>query len=122
MNEADKGLLDDGDWEYFGKERDITKSCNNGEPRTWASDEVEPVAPTTPTTTVATAVVVETVEPENQNKSGNYYGKYGEVDSESSLDEVEDNNGAENECDKFLGEGVELSELLALEAGQPRRH
>lgn len=63
INEANKGLLDDADWECFGEERDITKTCNNGEPRTWASDEVELVAPTT---TVAAAVVVGTVEPENQ--------------------------------------------------------
>lgn len=35
------------------------------------------------------------------------------------MNEVEDDNGAENECDKFLGASVELSELLALERDNP---
>ncbi len=112
MNEADKGLLDDADWEYFGEERDNTKSCNNGEPSTWASDEVESVATTT---TAAAAVVVERVEPEYQNLSRNYYVNDGEMDFEGSLDEDEDDNGAENERDNSLEASVELSELLALE-------
>jgi hypothetical protein len=116
MNEADKGLLDDAEWEYFGEERNNTKSCNNGEPSTWANDEVESVATTT---TAAAAVVVERVEPENQNLRGNYYVNDGEVDFEGSLDKDEDDNGAENTRDKSLGASVELSELLALERDNP---
>jgi hypothetical protein len=116
MNEADKGLLGDADWVCFGEERDNTKSCNNGEPSNWANDEVESVATTT---TAAAAVVVERVEPENQNLRGNYYVSDGEVDFEGSLDEDEDDNGAENIRDKSLGASVELSELLALERDNP---
>ncbi len=116
MNETGKGLLDDADWEYFGEDRDLIKSCNNGEPSSSASDEVEPVVTTT---TAPDTVMVEVVEPENQKLSGNCYGEYGEVDSESSLDEDEDEKGAENERDKYLGASVELSELLALERDNP---
>ena len=116
MNEADKGLLDDADWEYFGEERDNTKSCNNGEPSTWANDEVESVAITT---TAAAAVVVERDEPEYQNLSRHYYVNDGEMDFEGSLDEDEDDDGVENERDNSLEASVELSELLALERDNP---
>jgi hypothetical protein len=119
MNAAGKGLLDDADWEYFGEDRHLIKSCNNGEPSSSASDEVEPVATTTTAPETVVVEVVEVVEPENQKLSGNCYGKYGEVDWESSLDEDEDEKGAENERDKSLGASVELSELLALERDNP---
>lgn len=115
MNEAGKGLLDDADWDYFGEKADNTKSCSNDEPSASASDEVEPVATTT---TAHASVMVEIGEPENQKRSVNRYGKYAEVDRESSLDEVEDGKGAENERES-LGASMELSELLALERDNP---
>jgi hypothetical protein len=102
-------------WKYFGEVRDITECFNNCERSTSAGVEAEPIA----TITDTAAVVVVTVGPQDQELSVNCCGGYGKVDWESSLDEDEDDNGAENERDKSLGASAELPELLALERDNP---